>query len=80
MFCDSISDRKFIVLHVGEQALARAPVVGGFQKVVRKSYEIAARQPERRALQEPLVVLSLALENPLRAPHQAMRLSLPSLQ
>jgi len=76
MFCDSISDREFIVLHADERAVALAPAAGGFQKVVRKSCEIAARQ--RRAPQEPDLVVSLALENLLPVRHQALHPNLPS--
>jgi hypothetical protein len=77
MFCDSISDRKFIVLHAGERAvaLARAPAAGGFQKVVRKNCEVAA---QRRAPQERYLVVSLGLENLLPVRHQALHPNLPS--
>src|SRR5438874_13730327 len=81
-FCESISDREFIVFHVAELAAAwaRALVAGGFQRVVGKSCGAGPPAQERRAPQELRTAVLLALENRLRVRHRAPHPSWPSQQ
>src|ERR1051326_2347889 len=79
-FCDSSSDRKFIVLHAAEPASARAPAAGGLQKVVRKSCGVEGPQRERLGAQAPAPPAPPVLDFPLPVQPPAPHPSFPSLR